>query len=174
MLALERHIAMFEIQFNAGRSRQAIREAIEQLSDPTPMFRDIGEYMVDATRKRFVKGVAPDGTAWAAKSNTTLERYKQLGYGTLNRPLIGPGRRLSREIQQFVSNGGVVIGSSLIYAAVMQNGAAKGAFGTDKQGRSIPWGRIPARVWLGISRDDEAAIVDIADEHIEAALGADD
>lgn len=161
---------MFNIQFNVGRSRAALREAIDALEDPTPMFKDIGEYMVEATRQRFTKGVSPDGTAWAPKSAVTLERYQKLGYGNLRRPLIGPGKRLSREIQKFVSKGGVVVGSSLIYSGVMQNGAAKGAFGRDARGRPIPWGRIPARVWLGISDADEVAIVEITDEYLESNL----
>jgi phage gpG-like protein len=163
---------MFNVQFNAGRSREAIREAIGALTDATPMFKDIAEHMLDATKERFIKGVAPDGSPWAPKANTTLERYKRLGYGTLRKPLIGPGRRLSREIQHLVRSDGIVLGSSLIYSGVMQDGAAKGAFGTNSRGRPIPWGRIPARVWLGISKDDEAAIVDIADEHIERAIGS--
>ena len=161
---------MFGVQFNAGRSRQAIREAIGLLKDMTPIYVDIGEYMIQATRQRFVKGVAPDGTAWAPKRASTLERYRQLGYGSLSRPLIGPSRSLSRQIQRIVSRDGVVIGSSLIYSRVMQEGAARGAFGSDSRGRPIPWGRIPARAWLGISRDDETAIVDIVDEHLSGPL----
>lgn len=162
---------MFSIQFNAGASRQKLIDAKTLLGDLTPVYRDIGEYMVEATRKRFVQGVAPDGSKWAPKSAATLERYRQLGYGKLTRPLVGPSRSLSRQIQNFVSKGGVLIGSSLIYSGVMQDGAAKGAFGKDRRGRSIPWGRIPARVWLGISAADDAAIVDIVDEHLERTLG---
>ena len=53
----------------------------------------------------------------------------------------------------------------------MQEGAAKGAFGNDKRGRPVPWGRIPARVWLGISAADETAIVEIAEEYLAGELG---
>ena len=162
---------MLNVQFNIGPSRAAIREALSQLKDMTPVYQDIGEYMIGATRQRFIDGKAPDGTAWAPKSAATLDRYKRLGYGTLNRPLIGAGKRLSREIQRFVSRDGVVIGSSLAYSGVMQNGAARGAFGTDRRGRPLPWGRIPARVWLGISDEDEKKIIDIVDENLGDALG---
>jgi phage gpG-like protein len=162
---------MFGVQFNAGPSRKAIREAIELLDDMTPVYTDIGEYMIEATRKRFARGVGPDGRAWAPKRAATLERYKRLGYGSLGRPLIGPGKALSRQIHKLVSRDGVVIGSSLAYSGVMQDGAAKGAFGRDGRGRPIPWGRIPARVWLGLSADDDAAIVGIVDEHLEAKFG---
>ena len=70
-----------------------------------------------------------------------------------------------------VSRNGVVIGSSLIYSGVMQSGAARGAFGRDRFGRPIPWGTIPARPWLGISREDGEAITEIADEYAGKVLG---
>ena len=161
---------MFNTQFNAGPSRQAIRNALARLEDMTPLFRDITEHMIRATRERFAKGVAPDGSAWPAKSQATLDRYRRLGYGSLVRPLIGPSRRLGREIVGQPGPNRTIIGSALIYSGVMQQGAARGAFGTDRHGRPIPWGRIPARVWLGISREDDAAIAAMADRHAERAL----
>ncbi len=163
---------MIGIQFNAGASRDALREAIGQLDDMTPLYTDVGEYMVEATRKRFQQGVSPSGAAWAPKRPATLERYKRLGYGSRTQPLIGPGRALSRQILPIVSRTHVEIGSSLIYAGVMQDGAAQGAFGRDRRNRPIPWGRIPARAWLGISAEDEREIVAIAEEHVRRALGA--
>lgn len=161
---------MLNAQFNAGTSREAIRKALDLMEDPTPMFQDMAEYLVDQHRQRFIRGVDPQGRPWAPKSAATLDRYKRLGYGSLSRPLIGPARRLSREILQFVSRDGVVIGSSLIYSRVMQEGAAKGEFGTDRRGRPIPWGRIPAREWLGLSAANNVALVEIADEHAKLAL----
>lgn len=161
---------MFRVQFNAGASRDALRKAIAKLEDMTPLYTDIGEYMIEATRQRFQKGQSPDGAAWAPKRPATLERYRRLGYGTLNRPLIGPGRALSRQIQRIVSRSGVEIGSSLIYAGVMQYGANKGAFGSDRRGRPIPWGRIPARTWLGLSAENDREIVLMTEEHIAADL----
>lgn len=162
---------MIIVKFKAEAAQAAIRAALATLSDMTPIYRDVGEYMVKATRERFVKGEAPDGSKWAAKSQATLERYKKLGYGTFRKPLIGPSGWLSREISTFADKRGVVIGSSLIYSGVMQFGAAKGAFGSDSRGRPVPWGRIPARVWLGVGKDDETAIIEIAEKHLGKALG---
>ncbi|MBV1917606.1 MAG: phage virion morphogenesis protein [Sphingomonadaceae bacterium] len=161
---------MPKLIFNAEASKRALRRAADLLDDMTPVYQDIGEYMVEATRKRFQTGTAPDGTAWAPKSQATLDRYRRLGYGSLNRPLIGPSRSLSKQILRLVDKNSVTIGSNLIYSRVMQEGAAKGAFGSDSRGRPIPWGRIPARTWLGLSDADELAIVDIAEEYIETRL----
>lgn len=160
---------MFGMQFNAGASREAIRKAIAQLEDMTPIYQDIGEYMIRATKERFQRGVSPSGAAWAPKSAATLERYKRLGYGAKTRPLHLSGA-LSSTVQKHVSRDGAVIGSSLVYAGVMQDGAAKGAFGSDRRGRPIPWGRIPARTWLGISTEDERAIVETVDETLALAI----
>lgn len=161
---------MFQYELNGEASRKAIREAIGVLDDMTPVFEDIGEYLLEQRRKRFQEGRGPDGTPWAPKSEATLERYRRLGYGSLNRPLIGPSKALSRQIQRLVSRSGVVIGSSLAYSRTMQEGAAKGAFGTDSRGNPLPWGNIPARPWIDLSEDEELVIVEIVDEHLEQSL----
>src|SRR5690606_29220204 len=130
----------FNVQFNAGATREAITRAIAAMENATPMFEDIAEYMVDATDQRFQKGVAPDGTPWAPKKQSTLDRYKARGYGgqSLTRPLHLIGR-LRRSTVRFANASSATIGSSVIYAGVMQGGAGKGAFGADRRGRPIPW-----------------------------------
>ena len=164
---------MIQIEIDTSEVRGAIRRAIETLEDMTPIYTDIGEYLIEAHRQRFIKGVDPDGNPWAPKSAVTLERYRRRGYGFLGQPLIGPSKSLSRMILRFVSKDGVVIGSNMIYAAVMQEGAAKGAFGKTSRGAPIPFGTIPARRWLGLSSEDEAKIVKIVDLHLAADLGRD-
>ncbi|MFV0642926.1 MAG: phage virion morphogenesis protein [Sphingomonadaceae bacterium] len=161
---------MIGVNFNIGPSRDAIRRAIALVNNMTPVYEDIGEYLLDQHKRRFVEGKAPDGTSWAPKSEATLARYKRLGYGTLNSPLIGPSRLLSRMIQRYVSRDGVIIGSAQIYSRVMQEGAAEGAFGTNRRGQPLPWGRIPAREWLGMSAGNDAAVIEIVEEHLEDAL----
>lgn len=163
---------MITVKFNADTAQAKIRDAMTSLSDMTPVFAEIGEYLVRATKQRFQQGVDPEGKAWAPKSPATMERYRRMGYGNRTKPLIGPSGMLSTQVLTFPTRDGVTIGSNMKYAAVMQFGAAKGAFGNDASKRAIPWGRIPARAWLGISRDDEAAIIDIVDEHLAAALDA--
>lgn len=162
---------MSNVKFNAGAALAALTRARATLTDMTPIFFDVADYMLGATKRRFIEGKAPDGSKWAPKKQSTIDHYKRLGYGRLPRPLIGPGGMLSEDIFTQYSRNSAVIGSALIYSRVMQEGAEKGAFGRTKRGGPIPWGRIPARVWLGISKADEAVIVDIADEHIERALG---
>jgi len=61
----------------------------------------------------------------------------------------------------------VELGTNKIYSAVMQFGAAKGAFGTNARGGSIPWGNIPARPFLGISDQDRLNIAGIVEEWLQ-------
>lgn len=157
---------MIKIDFNAVPIFRRLEAAQAQLADLTPVHQDIAEYMVEATKARFRLGVDPDGKAWTPKKPATIARYKARGDGDRPDPLIGPSGRLGREIIGTANRGGAEIGSSLEYSGVMQNGAAQGAFGRSSRGGPIPWGRIPARVWLGISEVDERNILDIVDEHL--------
>ncbi|PZQ20147.1 MAG: phage virion morphogenesis protein, partial [Sphingopyxis macrogoltabida] len=131
---------------------------------------DIGDYVIRVTKERFKKGIAPDGNAWTPKSPATLATYLARGDGDRPKPLIGPSGRLSSEIAQYADAQGVEIGSSLEYSAVMQDGARKGAFGKNAHGNPIPWGDIPARPWLGLSDEDEANIILLADDYLEQAF----
>ena len=144
-----------------------LQAADKLLDDMTPVYRDMGEYLIEVHRERFRLGVDPDGNPWAPKSPVTIERYRRQGDGDRLNPLIGPSRRLSTEISMFANQAGVEVGSSLEYSGVMQEGAAKGEFGADSRGRPIPWGNIPARVWLGLSEANNLGIIDIVDEHLE-------
>lgn len=131
------------------------------LSDLTPVMQEIGEIMVDSTKQRFPQGIAPDGSRWAPKSQTTLNRY---GARTSNRidirPLFGPSGALSSQIFYELTPDSVSWGSPMIYAATQQFGAAQGAFGRTSRNGPIPWGNIPARPFLGISADDQTNILD--------------
>ena len=161
---------MLRIVFNGPAIVGQLREAQERLANPEPMFQDIGEHLIDSHRQRFQRSEAADGSTWAPKSDVTIERYRRMGDGNRTQPLIGPSRRLGTEIHYYASRTEVEVGSNLEYAGAMQEGVAKGAFGADRHGRPIPWGNVPARVWLGLSDADERNILDIVDEHLGDAF----
>jgi phage virion morphogenesis protein len=153
------------------------------LSDMTPVMQELGEILIDSTKQRFAQGIAPDGSRWAPKSQTTLERYGNRTSNKIDvRPLFGPSGSLSSEIYKEVTPDSVSWGSPMVYAGTQQFGAAKGAFGPysgiDKNGRRYsgvaPWGNIPARPFLGVSPEDETNILDAIAEALtrEAMSGA--
>ncbi len=165
---------MIEVEFNEGAQIAALFARLRaHLADLTPVMRAIGRQQFTSTRDRFLAGQAPDRSVWAPKSPATLAAQAARGDRADPRPLFGPGRRLSSEVVYQVAPGGasVTIGSSLIYAAVQQFGAAKGAFGATSRGSPIPWGDIPARPFLGLSDQDRSEIAAILTEWIETATG---
>lgn len=79
------------------------------------------------------------------------------------RPLFGPNGQLHSSINYSASSEGLEWGPGIQtrdYAATMQFGASKGAFGRTKVNGPIPWGDIPARPYLGISAEDETNLLD--------------
>ena len=165
---------MIEIDLTTKSMAEAFVEAAGAIGDMTPLMADLGEYLVESTKQRFATSTAPDGSTWAPRSQTTLDAYARRKDRPKGGPLVGVTRALSTTIAYEHAADHVDWGSNMIYAAVMQFGAAQGEFGArigkDKNGRdyfmTIPWGDIPARPYLGISTDDETAIIDIVEEYL--------
>ena len=110
------------------------------LSDLTPAMEEIGEVLVGSTRARFAAGAGPDGIAWAPKSPVTIAAYRRRGDSVSFKPLIGPSRTLSTTIHAVAGSDRVEVGSNKIQAAVMQAGAAQGAFGRTRRGGPVSGG----------------------------------
>ncbi|MBW4984746.1 phage virion morphogenesis protein [Mameliella sp. CS4] len=158
---------MITVDVTTDTLRPALAEAEQALSDLTPLLQDIGELMVERTKGNFKTGTAPDGTAWAPRSQATLDAYAARGDTPKGGPLVGVTRALSTTIAYEVAPGHVDWGSNMIYAAVMQFGAAQGQFGTTSRGASIPWGDIPARPFVGIGPEGESAILKTIEDYLQ-------
>lgn len=165
---------MYRVELKEDEVSGVLGRLSRALTDMTPVMQEIGEMLVDSTKQRFKEGVAPDGSAWAPKSPATLAAYKRRGDRVDMRPLFGPSGRLSSEINYLAGPESLEVGSSLIYAAVQQFGAAQGAFGANTAGRPIPWGNIPARPFLGLSDHDRTNIVETVSEWLERVAAAGD
>jgi len=159
-----------EVRFENAAVNRAIGEARQTLADMRPVFQEIGEYLVESTKRRFRDSEAPDGSKWRAKSPHTIARYLASNDGLRPQPLIGPSGRLGKEIFSLATPNSVEVGSPLEYSGVMQGGAMRGAFGRSPTGRPIPWGDIPARPFIGLSDQDERSILTIVEEHLGRPL----
>jgi phage virion morphogenesis protein len=177
---------MITIEIDDRAVRAALAGLAQRMQDMRPVMADIGEYLVESTRRRFAAGRAPDGTPWAPNSPVTLRRYlarfggsfRRRGKGltkagaaraAAKRPLIGETRRLSGEIAYRAEPRAVSVGSSLVYAATQQFGARRGQFGRTRRGAPIPWGDIPPRPFLGLSGGDRGRIIDIVADAVGRA-----
>lgn len=164
---------MITIELKSDTVSPALDRLAALLDDLAPVMREIGEYLRESTKQRFSTGTAPDGSRWAPKSPVTMARYGARRSNRVDpRPLFGPSGDLSGTIAYDAARDSVSVGSNMIYAAVMQFGAAQGAFGRTSRNAPIPWGNIPARPFLGLSPEDERALDAIIGEWIERIAGA--
>lgn len=155
---------MFEVEINAGEAQAALSRLEAATGDLSVLMRDIGDYLVVATKDRFAAGTDPGGTPWAPKSQTTLDAYAARGDRSDPRPLHGPSGTLALTIFADAGRTRVRVGSPTVYAAMMQFGGTRSQF-------AHLWGDIPARPFLGLSADDEEAITAEVIEWMGRAAG---
>lgn len=165
------------IDTNADVVLQRLAELTRKTSNLRPLFVAIGEDLAESTRQRFSTLTAPDGTKWAPNSQTTIDRFLRRFKTSFSKkrnkltktgaaragsktPLTGYSKSLRTTINYSASATGVSIGSPLIYASTQQFGARKNQFG------KAPWGKIPARAFLGISAADAAQIDETISDYL--------
>lgn len=167
---------MITVEINDAEVQAALNGVSAVLTDATAMMNEIGGYLRDQAEDRFKTQTAPNGTAWAPRAQSTLDRYKKVGkpFGGI----LHYSGQLGNSLKHAYGPNWASVGSPEPYAAVQQFGAAQGAFGAfigkDKKGRDhfhhLPWGNIPARPFLGISDEDRDGILDIISETLAASL----
>lgn len=161
---------MYSVKINDDAVALALARLSSDLGDLSEPMNDIGAYLAKSSRDRIDQGITPDGLPFAPRSQVTLDRYAKEGK-SFKGPLHQSGEMREGIFHQYGPNSAEV-GSNAIQAAVMQFGAAQGAFGAfmgkDKLGRDhfhhMPWGDIPARPFLGISDNDLQAMPGIIDD----------
>ncbi len=174
---------MIKIELDDKAFHLAIAQLKRAGGQLRPLLQDIGEHLVETTKRRFDTSRAPDGSAWAPNRPITYARYLDRFKGShgkdgrlskrgaeraaAKKPLIGESRALSTTIHYTVSGERVDVGSSMVYAAVQQFGAKARSF----TGGKSPWGDIPARPFLGLSAEDGRTILDMARDYLAGSAG---
>lgn len=165
--------------------QDALKQVIAKTGNPKGILEAIGEYEVASTKARFGSSIGPDGKPWASNSQVTILRYlagrsgsfkkdgtlsaKGAGLAAGKKPLIGRGGAaglhalISYRIQGADT---LLVGSPKVYASAQQFGMKRGFAGTNRRGSPIPWGDIPARPFLGISKEDRVNILAILAEQM--------
>lgn len=167
----------FTFAFDDAAPRLVLERLDDAMGDMTDFMDSVGRALVNSAVERIIlTNVSPEGEAWEPS-----QRVKDHGGKTLH--LSG---LLGNSIAHMAAPDHVAIGSNLIYARVMQQGAAQGEFGaaigrtrpSEKRPKSqdyftpMPWGDIPARPYLGVSDADMAIIGDLLEVHFADAAGA--
>ena len=128
--------------------------------------QEIGKELLNSTREQFAEQEDPEGEPWAPLSPPTRTRKKRNAGKVLTEPGFLRGNLAIR-----VGRDEVEIGSPSIYAGTHQFGAEAGALGATSRGSPIPWGDIPARPFLGLSREDEDIVLRIITDYLADSLG---
>lgn len=187
------------VEITANTIGPALRRTIEALSDDGRqlMLEDMGEYLVRSTRERAARQVAPDGTAWQPLSPRykRAKERKRPGVPMLKYDFHMLGDRFFSQVE----GRDLLVGSTAPQAAIMHFGGtikreARQAdlyYQQDREGtvgnRFVPRRQsnfvqratipaytitMPARPWLGLSREDEIEVLAIAEQHLlDAASG---
>jgi phage gpG-like protein len=153
-------------------SESAILRMEAATGDMTDLMSSLGEALVRSAHERIAQtNVGPDGKPWAQS-----KRAIQAGGKTLHK-----SGTLRSSISYLGGPDSVEVGSSVVYSAVHQLGAAVGAFGVlegigkggKKRTLSIPFGDIPARPYLGVSSEDREVISELAESYFDGVIGGD-
>ena len=187
--------APFTIIIDDKPLTDALSDLSAKVADMSRPLGEIGELMVLSTKERFGTSTGPDGVKWPGNARSTLEAYLRMQGGEHDKDgrftgwkkgwLRQDGRTsakagaalankkpnvrfgtLAMGIRYQVAGNSLEWGSNLPYSAVMQWGAAKGAFGANRRGNPIPWGNIPARPFLGLSSADRDSILGVLGRYL--------
>lgn len=132
-------------------SLQRLQERLKrfQHAPMTPLLNDIAAEVASQTQRRIsTEKTSPEGTPWKAWS-PAYAKHRHGGQSLL----MNEGNLVS-DIQFEVSGKTAIVGSSLIYAATQQMGRDK----------------IPARPFLGISKNNEITLLTLLDEWADRQL----
>jgi len=159
------------VKVNIEDAQRTLSEAQEALENPISMWDEIGVAMTQSTTDRFATGTTPDGNQWPQSIRVKMAQ----GNG---QTLVDKGQ-LVRSITHEANDGGVEIGTNVIYAAIHQFGGTIRAKTAKGLRFSIPGVgfvnvqavNIPARPFLGVNAEDENEIGEIALRHVAQAFG---
>jgi phage virion morphogenesis protein len=126
-----------------------LNKLITRLADRKVVLRQVGElYKDDINRRIIFQKTDPDGVPWAPWAKSTARA--RLLKGTAGRGLLYDGGKLARSFRVVVGKDEVSVGTNVSYAPYLE-------FGT---------GRMPARRFMGLSKEAAASISDTLRNYI--------
>ncbi len=140
-------MATISVNISTEEIEKTLKELEEKLEDPTPVLRDIGEYMLGSIDVGFQTETDPNGNPWLPNSPFTIAEKRRLG--RINRILQATGLMRSRYNYK-VEGRQLTVGNSDPKAAKHQLGIG-----------------VPVRENLGIRKEDPENINEIAFTYVE-------
>ncbi len=143
---------MIKITLNDTQALKSLQQIANQLQNPRRLYGIWGETLKKIHTDRFKAETDPDGKKWKPLSPITLAEKKGAG-------ILRESGNLSNKTAYNINSDGVEFGSAEIYARLHQFGGVirpktKKILKT-KGGRFLRQATIPARPWLGVSKQNE-------------------
>ena len=134
---------------------QVVRQRLTQLQaaggDLSPAMREIAGHLLDGVNEAFASERSPErGRVWAPLKPATVRERVRKGYG--RGPILERSGDLAARILADWDDSTAVAGTNVVYAATHH-------FGDPGRG-------IPARPFLGLSRNTRDVVVDAIVEHL--------
>lgn len=163
--------ATMELRLRGDRAFEAaLGGLVAGFDNLEPLAERFGVYLESSTIERFDTETAPDGTPWQQSI-----RAREEGGQTLT-----DSSQLRSSIHADPANGSVRWGSNKIYARIHNDGGTIKAKGGGKLKFNLPGGlgfvsvdsvTIPQRQFLGINAEDEAELINLAEEYAADVAG---
>jgi phage virion morphogenesis protein len=134
--------------------RAELARLVERMENRAGFFKNVGEHLLNSTAENFANERAPDGSPWQRLSPMTVEsRLRRHGNAALT--ILRVSGALAGSINYIASSDDVRVGTAKVYGAIHQFGGKAG------RGAKVS---MPARPYVGVSAEDEAAIMEIAED----------
>lgn len=180
------------VDYDDSLVQDALNRLLQLTQNTEPVMMEIAEYLHGQTREHFDNEQDPDGNAWAPLKESSKKRKADMGV-PINKILHGQHLHLRDTIFPFWSDNesGVSTGPGTdAYAAAQQFGTegmkinvpAHQRLVRQAFGKELPFpvwsnvkahtitGSLPARPFMGVSKDDEREILEILEDEILAQL----
>jgi len=152
--------------FTVKYIRKVMADRIAKINDWNVPLKQISIQMYAAVMRNFQTEGARLGKKWESLSVVTLARRRK-GGGSGSPRILQDNGNLRAGISPFSDGARIAsVSTDFIGARTLQYGAKKGQYGNMRNGNPIPWGRIPARPFMALNKEDIGKIIKIATAYI--------
>lgn len=150
---------MIKITLDDTQAVKKLQSVAARLKEPRRLYALLGEELKKIHDERFKAEKDPNGKPWKPLTAKTLERKRKHGKSL---KILRQDGNLANKTAYNILDDGVEFGSPEVYAALHQFGGKAG------KGRQVT---IPARPWLGVSKENEYSLLKKAAAHLQKTLG---
>jgi len=171
---------LIQIPHNIAAAQKFLARIAHQAGTAAPALKGIGETLTISTDDRFDKETGPDGKKWVDVKPSTRKRKK-------HSKILSEQLHLRGDVHYNVDSNQLLLGAGIAYGAIhqlggeiKQEGVTLHLSGTGRNTRFAKKGKgdrtkkinrtikMPARPYLGISKQDEADILDEVGLHLRS------